>query len=66
MIVLYVGSKPPQVSSGFLSPLCTLCLTILGADVLKEGNTTGTEFRYPSYVQNIMGDIFSLGFGPFR
>lgn len=24
------------------------------------------RFRYPSYVQDIMGDIFSLGFGPFR
>eukprot|EP00762_Andalucia_godoyi_P001256 ANDGO_04792.mRNA.1 putative urocanate hydratase len=24
------------------------------------------EFRYPSYVQDIMGDVFSLGFGPFR
>ena len=24
------------------------------------------ESRYPSYVQDIMGDIFSLGFGPFR
>lgn len=24
------------------------------------------EFRYPSYVQDIMGRIFSLGFGPFR
>ncbi|XP_065332737.1 urocanate hydratase-like [Cloeon dipterum] len=23
-------------------------------------------FRYPSYVQHIMGDVFSLGFGPFR
>ena len=23
-------------------------------------------FRYPSYVEDIMGDIFSLGFGPFR
>ena len=22
--------------------------------------------RYPSYVEDIMGDIFSLGFGPFR
>ena len=28
-----------------------------------EGSTL---FRYPSYVQDIMGDIFSLGFGPFR
>jgi urocanate hydratase len=37
-----------------------------GADVMKEGSTSGTEFRYPSYVQDIMGDIFSLGFGPFR
>lgn len=26
----------------------------------------GLAFRYPSYVQDIMGDIFSLGFGPFR
>merc|ERR1712181_65246 len=28
-----------------------------------EGSTL---FRYPSYVQDIMGDIFSLCFGPFR
>ena len=39
---------------------------ILGADVMKEGDVTGLQFRYPSYVQNIMGDIFSMGFGPFR
>lgn len=40
-----------------------------GADVMaKEGERTyGVGgFRYPSYVQDIMGDIFSLGFGPFR
>lgn len=24
------------------------------------------KFLYPSYVEDIMGDIFSLGFGPFR
>ncbi|XP_045390663.1 urocanate hydratase [Lemur catta] len=36
-----------------------------GADVGKNGDTR-TEFRYPSYVQHIMGDIFSQGFGPFR
>ncbi|KAG8435897.1 hypothetical protein GDO86_007116 [Hymenochirus boettgeri] len=36
-----------------------------GADVQKHGGSD-TEFRYPSYVQHIMGDIFSLGFGPFR
>ncbi|XP_019659211.1 urocanate hydratase isoform X3 [Ailuropoda melanoleuca] len=36
-----------------------------GADVEKKG-ANRTEFRYPSYVQHIMGDIFSLGFGPFR
>uniref|UniRef100_A0A8C0MU48 Urocanate hydratase n=1 Tax=Canis lupus familiaris TaxID=9615 RepID=A0A8C0MU48_CANLF len=36
-----------------------------GADVEKKG-TNKTGFRYPSYVQHIMGDIFSLGFGPFR
>ena len=34
-----------------------------GADVGLKGDGT---FRYPSYVQDIMGDIFSLGFGPFR
>jgi len=33
-----------------------------GADVLNKDN----KFIYPSYVQDIMGDIFSLGFGPFR
>uniref|UniRef100_A0A3P8R3Z6 Urocanate hydratase n=1 Tax=Astatotilapia calliptera TaxID=8154 RepID=A0A3P8R3Z6_ASTCA len=36
-----------------------------GAEVQKVGGGA-TEFRYPSYVQHIMGDIFSLGFGPFR
>eukprot|EP00727_Mastigamoeba_balamuthi_P000624 m51a1_g10559 hypothetical protein (683) ;mRNA; r:22-2410 len=34
-----------------------------GADVMAPG---GKRFRYPSYVEDIMGDIFSLGFGPFR
>ncbi|XP_003383059.1 PREDICTED: urocanate hydratase [Amphimedon queenslandica] len=33
-----------------------------GADIKKENG----EYKYPSYVQDIMGDIFSLGFGPFR
>jgi urocanate hydratase len=34
-----------------------------GADVLKPGG----EFRYPSYVQDIMGPLcFDYGFGPFR
>jgi urocanate hydratase len=33
------------------------------ADIMSED---GNLFRYPSYVQDIMGDIFSLGFGPFR
>eukprot|EP00004_Rigifila_ramosa_P017062 TRINITY_DN4113_c0_g1_i1.p1 TRINITY_DN4113_c0_g1~~TRINITY_DN4113_c0_g1_i1.p1 ORF type:complete len:692 (-),score=165.56 TRINITY_DN4113_c0_g1_i1:62-2137(-) len=33
------------------------------ADILNP--ETG-DFRFPSYVQDIMGDIFSLGFGPFR
>jgi len=37
-----------------------------GADVGKKSSLHGTTFRYPSYVQDIMGDIFSLGFGPFR
>eukprot|EP00026_Physarum_polycephalum_P004132 Phypoly_transcript_04149.p1 GENE.Phypoly_transcript_04149~~Phypoly_transcript_04149.p1 ORF type:complete len:673 (+),score=113.10 Phypoly_transcript_04149:183-2201(+) len=32
------------------------------ADILKEDGS----FKYPSYVEDIMGDIFSLGFGPFR
>lgn len=34
-----------------------------GADVLKDDGT----FRYPSYVQDIMGPLFfDYGFGPFR
>ncbi|XP_046646510.1 urocanate hydratase-like [Daphnia pulicaria] len=37
-----------------------------GADVTAGDDPTGLKFRYPSYVQDIMGDIFSLGFGPFR
>ena len=34
------------------------------AEVFKEGSLS--KFRYPSYVEDIMGDIFELGFGPFR
>merc|ERR550519_2815828 len=37
-----------------------------GADVNKTGEEDSLSFRNPSYVQDIMGDIFSLGFGPFR
>eukprot|EP00301_Raphidiophrys_heterophryoidea_P014583 c23008_g1_i1.p1 GENE.c23008_g1_i1~~c23008_g1_i1.p1 ORF type:complete len:690 (+),score=176.99 c23008_g1_i1:38-2071(+) len=42
-----------------------------GADVLDPSVPSSESsilprFRYPSYVQHIMGDIFSLGFGPFR
>ena len=35
-----------------------------GADIMAED---GTNFRYPSYVQDIMGPMcFDYGFGPFR
>nr|WP_294927954.1 urocanate hydratase [uncultured Flavobacterium sp.] len=35
-----------------------------GADVMAENNT---DFKYPSYVQDIMGPMcFDYGFGPFR
>ncbi len=48
-----------------------------GADILKEENRVspspsgrfgvGIDFRYPSYVQDIMGPMcFDYGFGPFR
>ena len=33
---------------------------------MAAGEGGEAEFRYRSYVQHIMGDIFSLGFGPFR
>jgi len=37
-----------------------------GAEVMDRDSADATKFRYPSYVEDIMGDIFSLGFGPFR
>jgi urocanate hydratase len=39
-----------------------------GADVMAPPGDASAprEFKYPSYVQHIMGEIFSLGFGPFR
>ena len=38
-----------------------------GAAATKPGtDPLGKEFIYPSYFQHIMGDIFSMGFGPFR
>lgn len=35
-----------------------------GADIFRD--EAKSKFKYPSYVEDIMGDIFSLGFGPFR
>lgn len=38
-----------------------------GADVMSNSNEIGREFKYPSYVQDIMGPMcFDYGFGPFR
>jgi urocanate hydratase len=38
-----------------------------GADVMAENPSIGREFKYPSYVQDIMGPMcFDYGFGPFR
>ena len=38
-----------------------------GADVMSKNATQGREFKYPSYVQDIMGPMcFDYGFGPFR
>ncbi len=38
-----------------------------GGDVLNPNPTQGKEFKYPSYVQDIMGPMyFDYGFGPFR
>ncbi|MDO6596081.1 urocanate hydratase [Oceanihabitans sp. 2_MG-2023] len=38
-----------------------------GADVMAQNPTIGREFKYPSYVQDIMGPMcFDYGFGPFR
>ena len=36
-----------------------------GADIEGDGSKQN-KFKYPSYVEDIMGDIFELGFGPFR
>ena len=38
-----------------------------GADIMNINSTLGREFKYPSYVQDIMGPMcFDYGFGPFR
>jgi urocanate hydratase len=43
---------------------CLLEASRAGADIM---DSSGTEFRYPSYVQDILGPMcFDYGFGPFR
>lgn len=32
----------------------------------REEHSVWTNSQYPSYFQDIMGDVFSMGFGPFR
>ncbi len=34
-----------------------------GADIWE---IPGEKFKFPSYFENVMDDIFGLGFGPFR
>jgi urocanate hydratase len=36
------------------------------ADIFADAAAAAGAFRYPTYIQEFMGDIFSLGFGPFR
>ncbi|KAG9396354.1 Urocanase [Carpediemonas membranifera] len=38
--------------------------SVAGANI--KDATTHSGFKYPSYVQDVMGFIFGLGFGPFR
>ena len=38
----------------------------VGAAAGADGSFAPDAFRYESYVQAIMGEVFSLGFGPFR
>ena len=35
------------------------------ANTMRDPNSNN-KFKYPSYMQDVLGDIFSLGFGPFR
>lgn len=38
-----------------------------GADVFASSDSSGGAFKYPSYVEDIMGPLcFDYGFGPFR
>ncbi len=38
-----------------------------GGNVMSDSPTIGREFKYPSYVQDILGPMcFDYGFGPFR
>lgn len=38
-----------------------------GADIMSEDGSLEREFKYPSYVQDILGPMcFDYGFGPFR
>jgi urocanate hydratase len=40
--------------------------SLAGADINSTNPLGKHKFRYPSYVEDIMGGIFELGFGPFR
>ncbi len=57
-------------TSIYLSNCLSFCLSACLSIYLlgQKGNHSNSTIypRYPSYVQDIMGDIFSLGFGPFR
>ena len=60
-------SKKGQVRSLWLSSIFFSSAISLKSQTLSLSQAEGSPlFRYPSYVQDIMGDIFSLGFGPFR
>lgn len=60
------GMKFWDYGNSFLLECGRAGADVFDPDSAADSSDDGVSFRYPSYVESIMGDIFSLGFGPFR
>ena len=55
-----------EVSRAFKQISGSSCTDFIASIEEEKDSLSKTKFKYPSYMQDVMGDIFSLGFGPFR
>lgn len=60
------GADILKNNSSSSSPSSSSSSSLSSSSPASSAEPSTTNFKYPTYIQEFMGNIFSLGFGPFR